>query len=102
MTSDTDSPPRQALYFVDEGEGRWIVSHSGARYPYQSRRIAVEAAIDAAYSSGNRGYEAQVLVRGGDGEWRPFWVYGQDAHPWPGEEPSRERQRDSSPTISRD
>jgi hypothetical protein len=33
MISDTDSQPRQALYFVDEGEGRWVVSHSGARYP---------------------------------------------------------------------
>lgn len=102
MISDTDSQPRQALYFVDQDEERWVVSHSGARYPYQSRRIAIEAAVDAANSSGNRGYEARVLVRGEDGAWQPFWVYGEDPHPWSGEEPRGEQQVVSSPTQSRD
>lgn len=97
MISDTDSQPRQALYFVDEGEGCWVVSHSGARYPYQSRRIAIEAAVDAANSSGNRGYEARVLVRGDDGGWRPFWVYGEDAYPWSGEASHGSQQIDWSP-----
>lgn len=76
---------RQALYFVREGGERWIVSHSGAEYPYQSRHIAIEAAVDAANTSGKRGHDAQVLVRDGQTDWRAIWTYGADSYPWPGE-----------------
>lgn len=85
MSSGSDSRSRQALYFVREGDGRWFVSHSGAEYPYQARHIAIEAAVDAANSSGKRGHDAQVLVRGEDHEWRPVWTYGEDPYPWSGE-----------------
>ena len=85
MSTLPDSRSRQALYFIQEGEERWFVSHSGAQYPYQARRIAIEAAVDAANSSGKRGHDAQVLVRDGESDWRAIWTYGLDPYPWVGD-----------------
>ncbi|MEG3145017.1 hypothetical protein U1839_10180 [Sphingomonas sp. RT2P30] len=85
MSSANDSWPRDALYFIREGEERWFVSHSGAQYPYRSRHIAIEAAVDAANSSGKRGHHAQVLVRDGADDWQPIWTYGLDSYSWAGD-----------------
>lgn len=85
MSIGPDSRSRQALYFIREGDDRWFVSHSGADYPYQARHIAIQAAIDAANTSGKRGHEAQVLIRGADGDWTAIWTYGTEGYPWAGE-----------------
>jgi hypothetical protein len=67
--------------YVVEESGRWWVRHSGASYPYHSRAIAVDAAIDAANTSGKRGYDARVMVPGPEDEWELAWVYGRDSYP---------------------
>lgn len=82
MSTGGDTGPRQARYFVREGDERWIVSHSGAEYPYQTRHIAIEAAVDAANSSGKRGHHAQVFARDEADDWHPIWTYGLDPYPW--------------------
>jgi len=82
MPSERTPASRQALYFIREGDQRWFVSHSGAEYPYQSRRIAIEAAVDAANSSGKRGHHAQVFVRDLLDDWQAIWTYGLDPYPW--------------------
>lgn len=85
MSAGNDSRSRHALYFVREGDERWFVSHSGAEYPYQARHIAIEAAVDAANTSGKRGHDAQVLVRDAADDWVPVWTFGVDLYPWAGE-----------------
>lgn len=85
MSTGPDSRSRQARYFVRANAERWIVSHSGAEYPYQARHIAIEAAVDAANTSGKRGHHAQVLIRDADDEWVPIWTFGNDPYPWVGE-----------------
>jgi hypothetical protein len=72
---------RPVLYFMCPDGARWMVSHSGAQYPYRSREIAIDAAIDAANTSGLRGHRAEVQLRDEEGEWHPFWTYGQDTYP---------------------
>lgn len=38
------------------------------------------AAVDA-HSSGQKGFDAQVIVQGRDGQWRTEWTYGNDPYP---------------------
>jgi hypothetical protein len=85
MSTGNDSRARQALYFIRQSDERWFVFHSGAEYPYQTRHIAIEAAVDAANTSGKRGHHSQVLVCDELEDWRPIWTYGHDPYPWSGE-----------------
>jgi len=81
MSEANESRTRPALYFVCEEGDFWMVSHSGAQYPYRSREVALNAAIDAANTSGKRGHRAEVQIRDSDDEWVRFWTYGIDPYP---------------------
>ncbi|MEO6216339.1 MAG: hypothetical protein ABIO86_09930 [Sphingomonas sp.] len=81
MSDTTNQGPSQALYFVREDGSRWTVSHSGAEYPYQTRDMAIGAAVDAANTSGKRGHDARVHIRGDGQEWQIVWRYGLDPYP---------------------
>jgi hypothetical protein len=71
----------KALYYVISEDGRWKIRHSGADYPYFTQPTAISAAIDAAHTSGARGYEAEVLIEDEDGQWNTLWVHGRDPYP---------------------
>lgn len=81
MSEVNDTRTRPALYLVSVEGDFWMVSHSGAQYPYRSRQVALNAAIDAANTSGKRGHRAEVQIRDVEGEWLPFWTYGLDPYP---------------------
>lgn len=70
-----------AKYYVMPNGQSWGVRHCGALYPYDNRKTAIRAAIDAAYRSGRNGHEAQVFSPGADGNWQIEWAYGRDPYP---------------------
>jgi hypothetical protein len=65
-------------------EGAWKISLNGRRYgPYPSKRAAVQAAVYAAYRTGQTGHFAEVLVQEKNHEVRKEWTFGDDAYPLP-------------------
>jgi Uncharacterized protein conserved in bacteria (DUF2188) len=75
----------RAQYFVVLHKNEWKVSFEGHHYgPYRNQAHAIRAAIEAAHADGDNGDDAQVLVQGGDNEFRTEWTYGNDPYPPPG------------------
>lgn len=74
----------RAQYFVLSNGGSWKIRHNNNDYLYDTQRAAITAAVDAAHKSGQKGYDAQVLVQRVGGEWRAEWTYGHDPYPPPG------------------
>ena len=71
-----------AQYFVVLHQGQWKISFNGYFYgPYNFKSEALGVAVEEAHKMGKQGREAQVLVRGIDGEARPEWTYGSDPYP---------------------
>ena len=69
-------------YFVVLHEGQWKVKFEGKHYgPYRTQKDAMDAAVTAAHSSGQKGHDAQVLVQGRDNLFRTEWTYGNDPFP---------------------
>lgn len=71
----------RAEYYVLSNGGRWKVRHNNKDYDYATQAAAIRAAVDAAHSSGAKGYDAQVLIQGQGGQWRTEWTYGHDPYP---------------------
>ena len=71
----------RAVYYVLSDGGRWKVRHNDKDYHYDTQRSAIRAAVDAAHSSGGKGFDAQVLIQGQNGQWRTEWTYGHDPYP---------------------
>ena len=68
-------------YLVAPSGPRWLVSSSGGFHRFHAERSeAIQAAIEEAYSSGERGNEAQVLVLGAENDLYPIWTYGRDSY----------------------
>jgi hypothetical protein len=74
----------RAIYYVLSAGGRWKVRHNDKDYHYDTQAAAISAAVDAAHSSGRKGFDSQVLVQGQSGQWRTEWTYGHDPYPPPG------------------
>lgn len=71
----------RAQYFILSDQGRWKIRYEGKDYLYSTQRDAMKAAVDAAHNAGRKGYDAQVLIQGQDGQWRAEWTYGNDPYP---------------------
>ncbi|WP_127089457.1 DUF2188 domain-containing protein [Aquabacter cavernae] len=72
-------------YFVVHQDGAWKVKLDGTHYgPYDTQKMAIRIAVDAAQQTGNNGRSAQVLVQGMDNQFRTEWTYGNDPYPPPG------------------
>ncbi len=66
-------------YIIVRQNHEWKISFKDKLYgPYDSERDAIEAALDAAYSMGEIGIEAQVIVQDANLQSRVEWDYGQD------------------------
>jgi hypothetical protein len=70
----------RAEYFVLQDGPHWKVRLDGQDCSFQTQSDAVKAAIDAAHAAGRAGLDAQVLVQGYSGFWRPEWTYGRDLY----------------------
>jgi hypothetical protein len=69
-------------YVVVLHQQEWKISYEGKHYgPYLTQKAAIDAAVAAAHSSGQSGYDAQVLVQGRDNLFRTEWTYGNDPYP---------------------
>jgi hypothetical protein len=69
-------------YFVVLHEGQWKITYQSKHYgPYDTQKIAIRVAVDAAHEAGRKGNNAQVLVQGEDNKWRTEWTYGNDPYP---------------------
>lgn len=69
-------------YFVTLHEGEWKVRLNGKHYgPYQTQKLAIRAAVDAAHKEGAAGRDAQVLIQGANNQFRTEWTYGHDPYP---------------------
>jgi hypothetical protein len=72
----------RAQYVVTTKGGQWYVRLDGKDYgPYQTQKAAIKDAVDAAHSSGKKGFDAQVLIQGADNKFRTEWTYGHDPYP---------------------
>ena len=66
-------------YIIVLQNHEWKISFKDKLYgPYDTERDAIEAAIDAAYSMGEIGIDAQVIVQDADLTRRVEWDYGQN------------------------
>lgn len=75
----------RAQYFVVLHQGQWKISYNGEHYgPYDTQKLAIKAAVDAAHKSGGNGFDAQVLIQGENNQFRTEWTYGNDPYPPPG------------------
>ena len=74
----------RAVYYVLSAGNQWKIRHNDKDFPYATQAAAISAAVDAAHSSGKKGFDAQVLIQGADGQWRTEWTYGHDPYPPPG------------------
>jgi hypothetical protein len=74
----------RAIYYVLKDGAAWKIRHNDKDYPYRTQADAMKAGRDAAHSSGQKGFDAQVLVQGHDGQWQTEWTYGHDPYPPPG------------------
>ena len=79
-----ESEMARVIYYVLSAGGSWKVRHNDKDYSYDTQKAAMKAAVDAAHASGAKGYDAQVLVQGRDGQWQTEWTYGNDPYPPPG------------------
>ena len=70
----------RARYFVVQNQGEWKISFDDKHYgPYKTQAAAIQAAVDAATSSGKKGDDAQVLVQSiHPHQFRTEWTYGND------------------------
>ena len=69
-------------YYVVLHHGEWKISFQDKHYgPYDTQKIAIRTAVDAAHDAGKKGYDAQVLVQGANSLWRTEWTYGNDPYP---------------------
>ena len=69
--------PEQYVVIFENNE--WKISFKDKNYgPYPNRQEAIEAAIDAAYSMGAIGIDAQVLTQDSDKNLKTEWTYGRD------------------------
>jgi hypothetical protein len=71
----------RAHYYVVPHLGSWAVKHNDLYYPFITQKDAIRSAVDAAHVSGQRGFDAQVLVQGVGGQFRTEWTYGHDPYP---------------------
>ena len=72
-------------YFFVNHSGEWKISLNGTHHgPYATQKAAIRSAVDAAYDSGTKGIDAQVLVQGVNNQFRTEWTYGNDPYPPPG------------------
>lgn len=71
----------RTIYYVLSASNRWKIRHNEKDYHYDTQREAIQAAVNAAHSSGNKGWDAQVLVQRENGQWRTEWTYGHDPYP---------------------
>ena len=66
-------------------EGQWKIKYDGKHYgPYQTQKVAIRKAVDAAHNAGAKGHDAQVLIQGQNNQFRTEWTYGNDPYPPPG------------------
>jgi len=69
-------------YYVVFHQNEWKISFQSTHFgPYATQAIAIRAAVDAAHTSGGKGYAAQVLIQGLNNQWRTEWTYGNDPYP---------------------
>ena len=69
-------------YYVVKHENEWKIKYNGTHYgPYDTQRVAIRYAVDAAHKAGEKGDDAQVLVQGSDNKFRIEWTYGNDPYP---------------------
>lgn len=77
-----EEPMARAQYFVVLNAGEWKIKFEDKHYgPYTTQRAAINAAVTAAHSSGEKGVDAQVFVQGEDHQFRTEWTYGHDPFP---------------------
>lgn len=75
----------RAHYYVVLHQNEWKISFNGTHYgPYPSQAAAIQTAVAAAHSSGEKGHDAQVLIQGVNNQFRTEWTYGHDPYPPPG------------------
>jgi hypothetical protein len=70
----------RADYFILQDGPQWKVRLNGEDCSFQTQADAMRAAIDAAHAAGRAGVDAQVLVQGYSGFWRPECTYGRDLY----------------------
>ena len=70
-----------ALYYVLRRDESWIVRFGERDYGHETLTAAVTAAIAAARSSAQKGYEAQVMVQMPGGAWKVTWTSQEDFRP---------------------
>src|SRR6266568_2353411 len=69
-------------YIVAKDGNRWMINLQGDQFgPYETQRDAIQAAVEAAHTSGDQGYDAKVLVPVGINQFRTEWTYGHDQYP---------------------
>jgi hypothetical protein len=67
-------------FYVLIDQGQWSIRYCDRRIgPFSSRQDSINAAIEAARSSGCVGHETEVLVQGEDGSFRAVWTYGKES-----------------------
>ena len=71
----------RAVYYVLSAGNGWKVQFDGKDFPFNTQAEAIGAAVDAAHGSGQKGYDAQVLIQRENGQWRTEWTYGHDPFP---------------------
>lgn len=65
-------------YYVVKAGSFWKITFNGRDYHFDERARAIKVAIDTARKVGGN---AQVLVRGRDGNWLLEWSHGHDPYP---------------------
>jgi len=71
-----------ARYFIVQHNDEWAIKFNDEEYgPYKSKSEAMLFAIDAAQKLGEYGEQAEVVLMGEDGHFRPEWTFGRDPYP---------------------
>jgi hypothetical protein len=67
-------------FYVLIDQGQWCIRYCDRKIgPFPSRQDSINAAIEAARSSGCLGNETEVLIQTEDGSFRTAWTYGDEA-----------------------
>jgi hypothetical protein len=81
-TENGRSGHRHIHYLVRPREEVWVIETGGEEFgPYESRRVAMFCAIDAAHKLGIRGKPTQVRLTDDTGRPLTTWTYGNDPYP---------------------
>lgn len=72
----------RTIYYVVLHQGQWKIKMNDVHYgPYETQAKAIAAAKSAAYANARKQIDSQVLVQGGNNQFRTEWTYGKDPFP---------------------